>query len=316
MSEGTISETPLFRSAFSTSSPFCRIPTRNEKREKYNTHASSFLHTRLSFAPCHFIQQRRERFVSTPRPQQPFKPFLVRQKSIVEKIQSPLFSISFLPFVFFNYTVDTPSNRRGEGKRYKKKKKKENSTSRNKKQIFFFTIRFVRNENRASSSKLPERSFLSRYFSSVRRKKEKNKEERKIRPIREKEKPWSRKKRITRRTRRKRRANLPGTVAFRLANWTLCHLNRPLWRFNHDDETSAATDRPSSKHLTRTMLPMLDDDDTRTHTYIHTHTHPTENTCTFTKRNDRRTDFTIHETKRVHPREFHHLFLVTSRACW
>lgn len=124
MSEGTISETPLFRSAFSTSSPFCRIPTRNEKREKYNTHASSFLHTRLSFAPCHFIQQRRERFVSTPRPQQPFKPFLVRQKSIVEKIQSPLFSISFLPFVFFNYTVDTPSNRRGEGKRYKKKKKK------------------------------------------------------------------------------------------------------------------------------------------------------------------------------------------------
>lgn len=124
----------------------------------------------------------------------------------------------------------------------------------------------------ASSSKLPERSFLSRYFSSVRRKKEKNKEERKIRPIREKEKPWSRKKRITRRTRRKRRANLPGTVAFRLANWTLCHLNRPLWRFNHDDETSAATDRPSSKHLTRTMLPMLDDDDTRTHTYIYTHT--------------------------------------------
>lgn len=167
MSEGTISETPLFRSAFSTSSPFCRIPTRNEKREKYNTHASSFLHTRLSFAPCHFIQQRRERFVSTPRPQQPFKPFLVRQKSIVEKIQSPLFSISFLPFVFFNYTVDTPSNRRGEGKRYKKKKKKENSTSRNKKQIFFFTTRFVRNENpigsfelKASRTKLPFSIFL------------------------------------------------------------------------------------------------------------------------------------------------------------
>lgn len=33
MSEGTISETPLFRPAFSTSSPFCRIPTRRETRK-------------------------------------------------------------------------------------------------------------------------------------------------------------------------------------------------------------------------------------------------------------------------------------------
>lgn len=54
----------------------------------------------------------------------------------------------------------------------------------------------------------------------------------------EKEKGWMRRTAIwnTRRT-----ANLPCTVAFRVANWTLCHLSRPLWRFYNE---TTATDRP------------------------------------------------------------------------
>lgn len=98
MSEGTISETPLFRPAFSTSSPFCRIPTRRETRKIQHPRE---LFSPYAFAPYHFIQQRRERFVSTPRPHQPFKPSSsVRGKnpSWEKSSFSGLFSILYFSF--------------------------------------------------------------------------------------------------------------------------------------------------------------------------------------------------------------------------
>lgn len=98
MSEGTISETPLFRPAFSTSSPFCRIPTRRETRKIQHPRE---LFSPYAFAPYHFIQQRRERFVSTPRPHQPFKPSSSgrgKNPSWEKSSFSGLFSILYFSF--------------------------------------------------------------------------------------------------------------------------------------------------------------------------------------------------------------------------
>lgn len=64
MTERTISGTPLFASAFSTSFSFCRIPTRPETRN--TQHPRSFLS--LCAVPFSFIQRQRGRFVSTPQP--------------------------------------------------------------------------------------------------------------------------------------------------------------------------------------------------------------------------------------------------------
>lgn len=65
MSEGTISETPLFRPGFSTSSPFCRIPTRRETRKIQHPRE---LFSPYAFAPYHFIQHGEKDLFPLPAP--------------------------------------------------------------------------------------------------------------------------------------------------------------------------------------------------------------------------------------------------------
>lgn len=129
MSEGTISETPLFRPAFSTSSPFCRIPTRRETRKIQHPRE---LFSPYAFAPYHFIQQRRERFVSTPRPHQPFKPSSSgrgKNPSWEKSSFSGLFSILYFSF-FLSFSTRNSKFHRYPVKLLGRGGRKENSTSR------------------------------------------------------------------------------------------------------------------------------------------------------------------------------------------